>query len=245
MAELKQEHFDTAHLDFLKSVQHSRTDRWDGNDLRTFSKYVEKKARLKNEVSLPKSLNNGRASRKDLFQMVQDDTKTTEDCCIAILGWGGIKYHHCVRALESRSDWLPIAEDLRFSGLDHKEAYAKFAEQRENKSLVGVGPAFFTKLIFFLGVNAETKRRGYIMDQWTARSANLLLGEKFIKLNSGKYVADRNDSAIYAKFCGFIRDLSIELNTTPDEAEERIFSIGNKGRLETRGKWRSYVLANG
>lgn len=238
--------FNSAHLASLKkSVQDSRTDSWVGHDLKTFSAFVKRKARIKDEVALPKLSNNGRVSREDLFAMVLDETQKTRDCCIAILGWGGIKYHHCVWALETLPDWLPIVDDLRNSKLDHKDAYAKFAEQRANKSLKGVGPAFFTKLIFFLGVKAEEEKRGYIMDQWTARSANLLLGEKLIKLNSGRYVNDRNDSEIYAKFCEFIRELAIQLDVRPAEAEECIFSIGNKGKRETRGPWRSYVLEHG
>jgi len=46
--------------------------------------------------------------------------------------------------------------------------------------LQGCGPAFFTKIMFFFSSNL----RCFIMDQWTSRSINLLLGENLIKLDN-------------------------------------------------------------
>jgi len=109
-----------------------------------------------------------------------------------------------------------------------------------------MGPAFFTKLIYFFGKSATD--RGYIMDQWTARSANLLLDTPLvhvIETRSGSWVSDKNSEEVYEIFCQFIERLSHELNVTTDLAEEIIFSNGNKGRLHTRGAWRDYVLRHG
>ena len=49
-------------------------------------------------------------------------------------------------------------------------AYKQFHRLVNEKKLTHMGPAYFTKLIYFLG----SKQNGYIMDQWTARSMNLL-----------------------------------------------------------------------
>ena len=103
-----------------------------------------------------------------------------------------------------------------------------------------MGPAFFTKLIYFFGQKSDS--RGYIMDQWTALSANLLTGRKLVDMQifkGGARVSDDNSSDVYNDFCCFIEVLAQELNESSDQAEIRIFSMG--GRREKKGKWRTYL----
>ena len=129
------------------------------------------------------------------------------------------------------------------------EAYKRFHCLAKDKKLTHMGPAYFTKLIFFL----ESKHNGYIMDQWTARSMNLLRKSNKYKIhliytNKRKsdglryfYVDSTNNNAcIYRAFCEDLEHLSEYLNIDSEETEKLIFSRG--GMLEKMGCWRRFVL---
>src|SRR5690606_3910358 len=118
-------------------------------------------------------------------------------------------------------------------------AYQRFSVLRADGRLPGMGPAFFTKLIFFMGQSP----RGYILDQWTARSVNLLFCDDPIKLLPGGFVSDANDATAYERFCTRVEQLAPILSEATgqphcgEEAERAIFSRGGK----RAGKWRRYV----
>jgi hypothetical protein len=114
----------------------------------------------------------------------------------------------------------------------------------------GMRPAYFTKLIFFLMPMGMP--RGYIMDQWTSSSVNLLFVEKIVKtavqrtyLKSGSVkisesVLDKNTEFEYETYCQAVEFLAAELgDISPEEAEEMMFSQGRG-----RGLWRSYLISN-
>ena len=51
--------------------------------------------------------------------------------------------------------------------------------------------------------------RGYILDQFTARSTNILLKQNIININKNGTVESRkNDAEVYEKYCTFIEDLA-------------------------------------
>ena len=72
-------------------------------------------------------------------------------------------------------------EDIR-SGKENerKIIYTRFADYRYSGELKGIDTAYFTKLIYFL-MNQDEK--GYILDQFTARSSNILLRRNIININ--------------------------------------------------------------
>lgn len=178
--------------------------------------------------------------RQYIFEMVKNPAMTTLTCCVAIFAWGGMRRNHARAVLETSAKWLPIADAIRKNEIERVEAYQRFMQARHSKCLPGMGPAFFTKLIYFLGERSES--RGYIMDQWTALSANLLTGQNFIdlqKLKSAVRVSDRNTPEVYDAFCTFIESLAKSLGESPDDAEMRIFSVGGRG--EKQGAWRAYL----
>lgn len=188
-------------------------------------------------------LPNKNVTRDDLFKMVSSNSSNTLTCCVAIFAWGGMRRDHARSVLKTADYWIPIADTIRTQGIGRVEAYSQFMLAREKGKMKGMGPAFFTKLIYFLGIN--TLSPGYIMDQWTALSANLLLGYELVdlqKLKKGMRVSDKNTSDVYEKFCIFIEELAKELNETAGGAEMRIFSVG--GRSKHQGEWRSYVKEN-
>ena len=114
--------------------------------------------------------------------------------------------------------------------------------------LPGMGPAYFTKLIFFL--SSGSKEQGLIMDQWTSASVNLLSGHEIvkthrsrIKLKNGERifetVSDNNTSENYENYCQYVEHLAspTKLNISPDRVEELLFSSGRG-----KGKWRNHVV---
>jgi len=46
-----------------------------------------------------------------------------------------------------------------------------------------MGPAYFTKLLYFLASGTHGVAKGYIMDQWLGCSVNLLTGRLIVKLD--------------------------------------------------------------
>ena len=71
-------------------------------------------------------------------------------------------------------------EDIRIGrNCNRKEIYQKFTDYRLSGELKGLNTPYFTKLIYFL-MRGEAK--GYILDQFTAISANLLLNQDIINI---------------------------------------------------------------
>jgi hypothetical protein len=101
-----------------------------------------------------------------------------------------------------------------------------------NNRLPGLGPAFFTKLIIFMRAIED----GYVMDQWVAKSINLLVGMNIVEM-AGETVSLKNTSEKYEQFCLAIDRLSETLGISPDATEQALFSIGGK----RAGEWRKYV----
>lgn len=103
-----------------------------------------------------------------------------------------------------------------------------------------MGPAFFAKLTFFL----SRRERGYIMDQWTGLSVNLLFGPAIVDMNvidgerPAHVVSDDNSGAHYEPFCQAVESLAQRTGWPAEPAEERQFCKGGP----TRGPWRQHVI---
>ena len=186
-------------------------------------------------------------SRADLFAIVEDSNFDTLSCCISILAWGGMNRKYGADALSMYSNWIHVAEDIRKGLLDRGQAYEKFATLREKSMIRGMGPAYFTKLIFFLSPN--TLPRGLIMDQWTSASVNLLFDRKIVQTKLQKtrqkngmvklseFVTDDNTKENYLNFCKCVELIATRLNKDPATIEEMLFSEG-RGKIN----WRKYVV---
>jgi hypothetical protein len=80
------------------------------------------------------------------------------------------------------------------------------------------------------------------MDQWMARSINLLTGREIIKMDIGYTVSPKNEATNYKMFCDRVKELAQHeyCETSPsaiDKIEMRLFSRG--GRLKS--PWRQFV----
>lgn len=229
---------------FATNLLSANCESWAGGNILEFAKYVSGKGITIDLSGYP----NIKLDRKNLFGLVSETTNSTFKCCIAILAWGGMNREHAASAFSSWGDWEPIASKIRSGDLTRSEAYNAFYQLRKSKKLKGLGPAYFTKIIYFL---SKEENRGYIMDQWTARSVNLLLNTKAIGLikstaKSQKvsyFVTDKNTDRTYENFCLFIEHMAQVHQTTPDLIEMSLFSIGKRKGKE-RGKWRNYVISH-
>jgi len=193
------------------------------------------------------SLPDRQLSRADLFAIVEDSNVDTLSCCISILAWGGMNRTFGADALTMYSNWINVAEDIRKGLLDRGQAYEKFATLREKSLIRGMGPAYFTKLIFFLSPN--TLPRGFIMDQWTSTSVNLLFDRKIIETQLQKtrkkngmvklseFVTDKNTKENYLNYCKCVELIATRLTKDPASIEEMLFSEG-RGKIN----WRKYVV---
>ncbi|RYF88522.1 MAG: hypothetical protein EON95_20215 [Caulobacteraceae bacterium] len=172
-----------------------------------------------------------------------------EDAWLTIMAWGGQRRDSGRNSWADRARWAPIVHDLRSGAIDALEAYSRFSETR----IKGTGPAYFTKAIFFLQT-AAPDRRGYIMDQWTAKSMELLQApdpaapivhwdgrvRKIRRDGSSNWqavVSRRNEVEVYDRFCRFVRHLADTLEREADHVEEAMFAGGD-------ADWRRHTMAH-
>lgn len=192
-------------------------------------------------------------NRSTLIGLAADSSVPTPAVCWSILAWGGMHGRHR-DALHGQSDrdWLHLAESIRSGKHIRSSAYDAFSALRRENRLSGMGPAYFTKLIFFLMPRRSLHPIGYIMDQWVACSINLLAGREIVltdatfqwamvrkqrKLKSAFMVSDLNDGTAYEDYCVHIESLAQEIGKAPDIAEWLMMSAGRG-----LGEWRSHVI---
>ncbi|WP_278035802.1 hypothetical protein [Flavobacterium nitratireducens] len=179
---------------------------------------------------------NRQFNRYELFDYCQNQNNDNLNILIAILSWGGMRRDHGRRLFENENVILEIVGKLRNGNFEtRKQAFDVFRNERKKKILPGLGIGYFTKLICFLSPNLN----GYIMDQWVAKSINLLAGYHIVDITNNNWVNDNNDSSTYETFCQHIDNLAEILECSGFEAEKRIFSVGRK-----KGKWRNYLIQN-
>jgi len=177
-------------------------------------------------------------TRHQLRALVRDAHLTDREIYLAVMAWGGQRMKHAKSSWAGIDRLEPILRELRLGQICRFEGYRRFREvtwERDDR-VKGLGPAFYTKLLFFVPA-AST---GYIMDQWTAKSMQLLIDDNgkgpAIKIVGG-CVAASNDEKIYERFCQFVEMLAERYGISADNAEELVFSGSGE-------RWRSYVVGN-
>ena len=193
-----------------------------------------------------------RISKSKSSEPISDNT--LKRSVIEIFAWGGMRTDHASKAILCFENYRVICEKLVSSELDAIEAYKEFFVADHSKELEGMGPAYYTKLIYFLG-----DQSGLILDQWTGRSINLLCENPVIHLDNPigdrKAVSKSNGPNRYAAYLEIVEKLREELEmNTLSETEELIFSCSDrKGKNRFKAEkyhdicsaWRKYVRTNG
>lgn len=205
-----------------------------------------------NVSNLPKSPLNRYELLKliDAYRNTGDlDKPTLRMLIVSVFAWGGMgtSGSNGKLAIDTIQNYEEICLEL-LNGMSSVDAYANFYQLKNSGKMRGIRPAYYTKLIFFFG-----DQSGLIMDQWTARSTNLLLGKKIIRLDN-KSVSDNNSDGVYVEYLNFVVALKNRLGIeTLPKTEELIFSCPHKKsavkkRLgefhQTCSAWRKFVAEN-
>lgn len=152
-------------------------------------------------------------------------------CAMAWGGQGlGPTKPHAQSAWAKHGHLQPILERLRNETLTRVEAYELFLN---GARIPGLGPSFWTKLLFFFAQRDDL----YVMDQWVAKSVNLLVGHSLVPLVGG-CPPRTTPSSVYDAYCQEIDRIASRLGLTGSQAEEKMMSHGGR----RPGAWRRHVL---
>ena len=89
--------------------------------------------------------------RSEIFALAADDSVNVASVCAAAMAWGGMRVGHWKLLWDtSNGDWLKVAQCIRDGKPNRSEAYERLKTLKKKDQLKGMGPAFFTKLIYFL-----------------------------------------------------------------------------------------------
>jgi hypothetical protein len=173
--------------------------------------------------------------RKAVRTICRDETIPVLHGYACAMAWGGqggsFGGPHVRSAWILRKEVKRHLELVRSEDIGRRASYGLF---QQGGSITGLGPAFVTKLLYFFSPELDH----YIMDQWTAKSVNLLTGKELVRM-SGEYVSVANTAANYVAFCQAVDQIARLLKCSGDEAEQRIYSMGGKYPWP----WRKYVRA--
>jgi hypothetical protein len=189
-------------------------------------------------------------TRSAVENVIRSERVSDADASMLIFAWGGMTVKNAKLVVGSLNHWLEIVSDLRSEKLTYLGAYDRFLAQSLQGNMPGCGPAYYTKLIFFLTKHLD--QRGFIMDQWLGRSINLLADREVVRFYrprrkaplKQRYVHKKNSCSAYEEFCAAVRNLTlVSGETDPDvrvreeNVEMRLFSDGRG-----KGDWREYVI---
>jgi len=189
--------------------------------------------------ALSSSFSQQKMTRSFLKQSSIDNRVTDRDLLWGILAWGKMRRDAARRFAQYEDSWLKVINTLRTENLTRLDSYSLCAETVSKNPAGGIGPAYYTKLIFF----ANPRHDGYIMDQWTSRSVNLLVsGDPIVAMRTSNHVSPQNSAETYETYCRIVETLSkVLVDKNPEETELCLFSTGGR----SAASWRRYVIENG
>ena len=202
-------------------------------------------------------LPSGRVKRSEVLALAADREVTVATACVAAMAWGGMhlgNWNTLCRTSDGK--WLEVAQCIRDGKLTRAEAYERLGALRAQGTLKGMGPAFFTKLIYFLAPRESERKSAYIMDQWVGSSVNLLTSSELVLFDvtrKWKSVAkgqpepsrdftasDENTVDRYEAFCSVLDQLSYRFGLGVDQIDRALSSGGGTNSA----RWRKHVVAH-
>ena len=179
----------------------------------------------------------------ELRSFCDDSANSLSACFISIMAWGGRNAVNARKSWRAHELWEPLLALCRQRS--EKISRADLFDRFQKAEIPGLGPAYFTKLMYFM---TEESEHNFILDQWTARSANLLTsigdnkkGGVVCLQKSGKTmnVTRRNDGHHYKQYCELVEKLATMIGgADPFAVEQAMFSGGGNHR------WRAYLKAH-
>lgn len=199
----------------------------------------------------------GKLKRREVLNIASDPCVNIETVCLAIMAWGGMWIRSRKLLFNSKNtEWFRVATEIRAGQLSRQCAYKELRNLRENGELKGAGPAFFTKLIYFLSPrSSHGEKPAYIMDQWAGCAVNLLKGDNVVLMDvvktwqidkskpfaSSVYrVSDANTEKNYENFCKEVDRLAKYFSLNTDEVDRALVGSGGK----KPSPWRQYIINN-
>ena len=183
----------------------------------------------------PILLPNTQLTRAQVMRICRDPTYPVLFGYVCAMAWGlqGAEprgFGHVVAAWGNRVSIEQKLLALRAGGLTRRDAYNLFTG---GNGVPGLGPAYFTKLLYFFGNGLN----GYIMDQWSGKSVNLLTATQVVRM-SGNSVSNLNKGGNYQAFCEEVDAMASLLRGVPgDQVEEMMMSRGGRQPWP----WRAHV----
>jgi hypothetical protein len=177
-------------------------------------------------------------SRKELTLYAQESLNML---CVflAVMGWGQQNRRNLRLCWPESRRLTHILNELRSKVRARTSAFDLFCERNK---VPGLGPAYFTKLISFVRPDLN----GYILDQFTARSVNLLLDQNIVPL-IGKNVSPKATSYHYENYCLCVDQLTIILNSEMSPRNRIDGSFVEYllfGKSDGPMEWRNYLKRN-
>jgi hypothetical protein len=179
--------------------------------------------------------------RQKLHEYCRQTGVSDLESFVAVMAWGGMSVRNGRLALRAPKTVLELVRQIRHSVSGRAADYERFYRARKAHSITGIGPAYYTKLLFFL----RTDRTSYILDQWTAKSIHVLTRSRaFPKIaslpNNQARVPDDITPEEYEKYCRIVDVIAGHarpLGWTGADVEEHMFSDGGR----TPKPWRKHV----
>jgi hypothetical protein len=153
--------------------------------------------------------------------LVQDNIDN-KSALIAIMAWGNRNIKNAKFMFDNgqnESYILHLVNLIRNGAFDtRKGAFEYFLSEKKNKKYKGLGISYFTKILWFL----KPELKGYILDQFTAKSMNLISDNK-VKLVSQHYLSPYITAECYEQYCSDIDNIAEIINESSEIVEEKLF----------------------
>jgi hypothetical protein len=173
-----------------------------------------------------------RLDRESVVKVVRSEEVDVLQAYAVTMAWGGRNFRNFRLTLGKNSiqSLRKLLEDLRMSRKSRESDFER--AQKACKRIKGLGISFHSKLLFFLRATQDA----YILDQWTAKSVNLLFANCPIRLTSQGMPHPGTTAQEYVWFCEALEFLGRQFKTalSGDQVEQVLFD-------RPGGCWRSHV----
>jgi hypothetical protein len=188
------------------------------------------------KLAWPRSHPTGKLTRIQLRNLCRDAKVHVLIAYAAVMAWGGrgvdSRNYRLSLSKRSRAYLIDILKQLRASRKNRQADFADMQQAAEN--IKGLKIAFYTKLLFFF----REKSDAYILDQFTAKSANLLFDPCKVVLNTSDHPRTNNTPEAYEWFCAAAEALATSRTPPPawtgEQVEQAMFDVHG-------GVWRKYL----
>ena len=187
-------------------------------------------------------LPNARLTREELYAICRDRPILYAYVCVMAWGLQGAvpgSRRNVQAAWANRGEIESRIRALRSGTLCVEQAYDLFCGER---AIGGLGPSYFSKLLHFFFAGRSVP----ILDQWTARSVNLIAGRPVVRM-AGHYPSPLNTGREYVRFCQAVELIASRASEAwcsermgVGEVEEQLFGKGGS----KPSPWRAYVKSH-